>query len=228
MRKIFFFIKLIITITFIFSLTSCEEMINAMLNSDSPTVTMSQGTHTNSIDISWTAPSKDNITILSYNIRYGTSEFALGSATNVGLATTYSIPASNATYYYAEVQAIYRDDVTNKEETSNWSNTAKGFAMDSTKLTWLTSSTQWDLPSSIENWFTTMLQKGYTYTFIGIQNDTEIEVYKEGDISSPLQILTTLGTGLTWRCTETGNNGKFYFKVKRGSVTSMYVSFSNK
>jgi len=228
MKKIFFIVKLFFIGAFIFSLTSCEEMINAMLNSDSPTVTMSQGTHTNSIDISWTAPSKKDITILSYNIRYGTSEFALGTATNVGLATTYSIPASNATYYYAEVQAIYRDDITNKEETSNWSSTAKGFAMDSTKLTWLSYSTQWNLPSSIENWFTTMMQKGYTYTFIGISNTTEIEIYKEGDISSPVKTLSTSGTAISWTCNETGNYGKFYFKVKRGSVTSMYVSFSNK
>lgn len=226
MKKIFFFIKIFFASTLILSFSSCEEMINAMLNSDSPTVTMSQGTHPTSITISWTAPSKEHIIIEGYQVSYGKNDVAESGSINVGFTTSYTIPyADNAQYYSAKVRVIYRDEMTNVSGiTGNWSSTAQGFAMDSTKLTWTSAATVWQLKST-ETWFTTMMQKGYRYTFSNLFNVTKIELFKEGTLDR-IKDLDIIGNTSSWLCDETGNSGKFYIKVYSTAGSSMTVTFS--
>ncbi len=211
------------------TLSSCDVIIGAILNSHAPTgVEASDGEYADRVVVDWNAPSfseedEATHTVTGYTVSW--SGAVTGSVSTT--STSYTIGGMNigdrALAVYVTVTA-HIDVSGGSGETA--SNSDEGFALQSRDLVWNPSWTTAALPNDSgsdagydgDTWFVTMLQKGFQYHFdTGTDGDT-ISFYDYESVDSPVDSVATASGGLaTWTCDDNGNGHKFYVRVHSAS-----------
>jgi hypothetical protein len=203
----------------ILCLTGCQDFFNGLFDTAAPTgVHASDGEYPDSIQVSWGAPSlssdkwKDK-SIDGYEVSW--SGPTSGSAFAGG--TSYSIRTGL-------VQAAYYTITVKTRVSGSWEGSAQdtGFALDTQDLLWYDGGSSYQLPQ-VSDWYLTMLQKGFTYTFtFPGTGSVSFCPYKSLD---PVYT-TEIGSSVSWTCDQDGEGHKFFIKVMPSawpsSVTASY------
>ncbi len=196
---------------------SCEDFWNTVLDIPAPiALSVSDGDYSNSLEVNWASPSLasdkwEGYSIKEYKITW-TGPFS-GSTTTEG--TSYTIYVSSedrAEIFQVSVSLTLKTPLGGTETAGSASDT--GFAMDAKKLVWQDGEGVRHSFSGEDQWYTTMLQKGFKYT-LDFDDSTQasLSVYAYKTLS-PVIVSLPQGNEAAWLCNDFGNNGKFYIQVR--------------
>jgi hypothetical protein len=195
------------------ALTGCEDIFNAIIDSPAPTgVTASDGEYADSIYVSWTAPSlssdkwKDH-TVSSYRVSWS-SDADSGSYWTTSTSYTIHVdPANRAKEYSVTVETFL-------SPSGSGSASDTGFALDTKPLIWPDEGASYTV-SGADQWYVTMLQRGFAYRFDFTPGTGVVEFYPFKTLD--LDHAEAAAAAPTWTCDEEGKNHKFFIRVQPGA-----------
>ena len=207
------------TVTALFLLLGCQDILNAMLDSAAPTgMSASDGDYPDRIQVSWGAPSLSGdkwkgYEIAGYNVTWN------GPTANPGMiyGTSCSIHIDNiyrATKYTVTVETRFSPS---SPTSSGGSVSDDGFAIDTENLVWYDGSRDHTMAGS-DRWYVTMFQKGFINSFVFPSAIGTVDFYKHKTLdlvhasSSPASVQS-------WTCDADGAGHKFYVRVQTNSPT---------
>jgi hypothetical protein len=208
------------------ALSGCQDILNSILDNAAPTgLSASDGDYADSIYVSWGAPniSSDKwagYSIVGYDISWtGPLSNTVSLLANV---TNYSITAGNLVS-----ASKYNITVTTKLSAgslSGGSATDTGFALPAQQdLIWKDGGGNYTV-SGGEQWYVTMLQKGFTYNFDFGGGSGTVEFYPYKSLT--LAGSTGTGSSVSWTCDAEGNGHKFYVHVVPSAPGTFTASYS--
>ena len=214
----------IATASLLFS--GCQDILNAMLDSAAPTgLSASDGDYPDRIQVSWGAPSLSgdkwkDYQIAGYNITWASTGSITGSVPESGSAivsgTGHTIPvtASNRPDLYS-VTVETRLRLGSVTSSGGFSSDT-GFAIETEPLVWYDGGRDYTMAST-DRWYVTMLQKGFTYSFVFPSATATVEFYKHKTLD--LIHASGLSNNPSWVCDGDGAGHKFYVRIQTSSPT---------
>jgi hypothetical protein len=202
-------------------LSGCQDLFNSLFDNGAPTgVTASDGDYADSISVSWGEPDLksekwNGATVSYYEIDW--SGAVSGSNTTSGTSYSISTAGNQGQYVTVQVTTHLSSGISGAPASDT------GFALDTQDLLWLDGGKSYSFTGN--QWYVTMLQKGFTYTFDFASPGGSVEFcpYKS------LDNIHTMGPGpsssLQWTCDDSGNLHKFYVHVI-GPAPSFTATYS--
>ena len=200
-------------------LMGCQDLLNALSDSAAPTgVSASDGDYADSIFVSWGTPSLSSdkwagYTITGYDLSWD-GPSGHGSHFVLGSGTSYSIPVATsdqAKSYSVTVQTNFSGG-----SASGGSASDTGFALPPTQdLLWYDGGKVYSLAS--DQWYVTMLQKGFTYNFNFASGGGNVEFYRYKTLDSVGGPVAASPSVASWTCDDGGKANKFYVHVVTSS-----------
>ena len=198
-------------------LSGCKDLFNALTDSAAPTgLSASDGDYANTIQVSWGAPSLSSDKWQGYEIQ-GYLVTWDGPTANPGMVygTSCSIPIDpthRAIKYTVTVETRFKPG---SAILSGGSASDDGFALDTESLVWYDGGSNYTMAGT-DRWYVTMLQKGFTYSFVFPSAAGTVDFYNYKTLDSA-HSSAPAATSQSWTCNENGTGHKFYVHVTPGS-----------
>ena len=195
-------------------LSGCKDLFNALTDSAAPTgLSASDGDYANTIQVSWGAPSLSSDKWQGYSVTgYTITCAALGLNSFPVPGTSYTINVSDA--QRAQKYTVRVDTVLLPASSGEYA-TDDGFAIDTENLIWHDGGRNYTMAGP-DRWYVTMLQKGFTYSFVFPSAAGTVDFYNYKTLDSA-HSSAPAATSQSWTCNENGTGHKFYVHVTPGS-----------
>ncbi len=195
-------------------LSGCKDLFNALTDSAAPTgLSASDGDYANTIQVSWGAPSLSSDKWQGYSVTgYNVSWTGPVSSSTFVTGTSYPIAVLNANRaqsYHVKVETVLSPASTGEYATDD------GFALDTESLVWYDGGSNYTMAGT-DRWYVTMLQKGFTYSFVFPSAAGTVDFYNYKTLDSA-HSSAPAATSQSWTCNENGTGHKFYVHVTPGS-----------
>lgn len=188
------------------ALVGCQDILNSLLDSGAPTgLNASDGDYGDSISVSWSAPDLSSDKWKGYSVDHYYVSWDSGNYWTTSTSCTIR-SVTPAVSYTVTVEAVL-------DPSGGGSASDTGFAMDADDLKWYDGGRSYDV-SSGEQWYVTMLQKGFSYRFTGSAVNS-VEFYPFKTLESVDSISSS---PFIWKCDEDGTWNKFYVKVNANAA----------
>jgi hypothetical protein len=204
------------------ALSGCQDILNSLLDNGAPTgVNASDGDYKDSIEVSWGAPNLSSDKwkgsfVTGYSISWSGPAGASGSARTSGTGCSIPVASANRAQYF---DVTVTSEITG-DAGSGASDYDTGFAMDAKELIWPDAGATYNV-SGTEQWYMTMLQKGFAYSFDFGPGTGVVEFYPFKTLD--LDHAELAAAAPAWTCDENGASHKFYVRVQPSASSGFFA-----